>query len=119
MFEGVMNVGMKVDATGYVWELADVLEAAERHGVITGKPTIVNSDSEPTVVMTFAAPSQKDIWQMAKALQQDCIACYDSRNWIGRLIGPNHEAWGAFKPEFFFTSTGKRLSDILDQGEAA
>lgn len=118
MFEGVMNVGLKVDATGYIWEVADVREAAERCGVIMGKPTVVNSDSEPTVVATFAAPTQKEVWQMAKVLQKDCIACYDSRNWNGFLIGPNRDAWGKFNPEFFFTSTGKRLSDLLEGGAA-
>lgn len=114
MFEGSMNVGLKVDATGYVWEVNDVLEAAERCGVIAGKPTVVSSDSEPTVVMTFASPTQKEVWQMAKVLQQDCIACYDARNWRGHLIGPNSAAWGDFDPSMFFTSTGKRLGDLLD-----
>lgn len=115
MFDGVMNVGMKVDATGYVWEMADVLDAAERCGVIiVGKPSVVNSDSEPTVVAAFAAPTSAEVWDMAKMLQQDCIATYNARTWRGRLIGPNAEAWGDFNPHMFFTSTGKRLGDIID-----
>jgi len=114
MIEANMNVGLKVDATGHVWTVADVLAAAEKCGVIAGKPTVVNSDSEPTVVMTFAAPSAVDIYDMAAELQQDCIAIYDARNWRGRLIGPNTEAWGEFDPSMFFTSTGKRLSDLIE-----
>lgn len=118
MFEGSMNVGLKVDATGYVWEVADVKDAAEKVGVILGKPTVVNSDSEPTVVVTFASPTQKEVWQMAKMLQQDCIACYDARNWRGYLIGPNHASWGEFDPAMFFTSTGKRLADIIEGAQS-
>jgi hypothetical protein len=114
MFEGVMNVGLAVGNEGDTIEVADVLEACDKCGVIViGKPVVVDSDSEPTAVMTFAAPVQADIYDLAKVLQQDCIAVYDSRNWRGKLIGPKAESWGTFDPAFFFTSTGKRLSDIL------
>jgi hypothetical protein len=114
MFEGTMNVGLTVDATGELLTVADVVDAAVTAGVILGKPTVVNSDSEPTAVVTFASPTQKEVWQMAKMLQQDCIACYDARNWRGFLIGPNHAAWGEFDPAMFFTSTGKRLADLIE-----
>jgi hypothetical protein len=28
MFDGTMNVGMKVDATGQVWEVGDVMDGS-------------------------------------------------------------------------------------------
>lgn len=43
------------------------------------------------------------IWFASDVLQQDCIAyAYESNGQlIGKLVGPNAEAWGEFNPEYF------------------
>ena len=116
MIEVVANIGLRIDATGEVMKVETVLDACRDCGVIViGKPAVVNSDTEPTMVLAIAAPSSADVHDLSKQLQQDCIAVYDARNWRGRMIGPKPEAWGDFDPKFFFLSTGKRLSDLVEQ----
>jgi len=118
MIEAIINIGLRVDATGEVLSIDDVLDACRKCGVIvTGKPVVVESDSEPTLVTSIAAPAQPDLYDLAEELRQDCVSIYDSRNWRGRLIGPMADAWGPFDPSKFVTSTGRRLSDVL--GEVA
>lgn len=69
-----------------------------------------SSDTEETLVATVSGPVLSASYIVAQRLDQDCIAVYDPRSDIGRLIGPNAAAWGSFNPEFFLLLDGSILS---------
>ena len=73
---------------------------------------LVQSDSEPTLVLTVEDNEpglDNRIDELAKTLKQDCIAVwYPEESW-GMLIGPKAAEWGNFNPAFFFMPDGKRL----------
>lgn len=68
---------------------------------------IVQSDSEPTLVVQFEAVGRHIIGQvfdLAERLKQDAIAVWihnDTNGGIGQLIGRYNYVWGEFKDEYF------------------
>lgn len=94
----------------------EVLDALKTAGLLVGQNTIVQSDTEPTLVVevwmdpSVLIPAGAAVYQVAVALDQDCIAARISWNGQGRLIGPRAAAWGAFDARFFFTLDGNRLA---------
>lgn len=81
---------------------------------------VVNSDTEPTLVVKvkptagMAASRQGNavrnaVFELAKALNQDCIAVYLPIADKGELIGPRAAQWGEFNPAYFFKLDGSRL----------
>ena len=41
------------------------------------------------------------VYEIANALEQDCIAVYIPRSGVGRLVGPRAGKWGEFDLDFF------------------
>lgn len=86
------------------------------HGLNPVASKVVISDSEPTLVVHVESgysyvPAAVRIGHLSVALGQDCIAVV-LPDGTGALIGPRHEAWGEFNPEFFFLLDGTRLSQV-------
>lgn len=77
-----------------------------------GRPSFVQSDSEPTMVIDTDA-SRSEVYRLAVHLGEDCIAAWDPAAQIGFLEGPRSEEWGGrFDPRYFFTKDGKRLEAL-------
>ncbi len=72
---------------------------------------ILQSDTEETVVVNALIPSDVAVADLAKRLDQDCIAIWDLMHSEGRTAGPNTAKWGDFNPYFFFLPNGSRLSE--------
>ena len=115
----ILNIGLDVKATSQI--AAHVaLEIVKACGLLVGKHKVVQSDTEPTLVVeastdpTVLAPFHALTHQIAADLQQDCIAVFipntDSAKSVGLLSGPRAAAWGEFNPEFFFLIDGSRLA---------
>jgi len=115
----ILNIGLKSNGRQYDAGLA--VDALRGTGLasILNRYTLVQSDTEPTLVVTCeftptnsagnAIPAQA-AYQVAAALNQDCIAVYSPHVAFGALIGPRAALWGAFNPEFFIMPDGTRLS---------
>jgi len=94
----------------------EVLDALKTAGLLVGQNTIVQSDTEPTLVVScFAQPHlmtvyMAQVYMVAADLDQDCIAVYWPETNSGALVGPRAAAWGAFDARFFFTLDGNRLA---------
>ncbi len=41
------------------------------------------------------------VYQLAIELRQDCIAVYNPRSGVGKLVGPNAGSWGEFDLTYF------------------
>lgn len=95
-----------------VEQLMEAVHAARGLGFEVGTTRLLQSDSEPTVVLSCKTPAGNSIavHQLAQRLNQDCIAVYDPARQHGELIGPNAEKWGAFNPAFFLQLDGTRLA---------
>ena len=110
--EVILNIGLDVNATSTI--AAHVaLEIVKANGFLVRKHAVVQSDTEPTLVVTvsqFDGQLAGRIYSTAVDLQQDCIAVYSPRIQNGTLIGPKAAAWGTFNPEFFFMPDGTRLA---------
>lgn len=104
-----LNIGLAVDATPSI--AAHVaLEIVKANGFIVRRHKVVQSDTEPTLVVEvvndrYAAPA---VLRTADDLSQDCIAIYDGVK--GHLLGPKAAEWGPFDPKRFITITGARLA---------
>lgn len=75
---------------------------------------MIQSDSEPTFVgwVTFCGMMvdfKPALDRVARRLNQDCVAVYNSALCWGLLVGPRADDWGPFNPEFFFLPDGNRL----------
>ena len=116
MMKLILNVGLNVGATTTI--AADVAEQiVVANGFLIHRKTLVQSDTEPTLVCEVSAdPLAPDAKQakaafsaIAEDLQQDCIALYSEDIKAGALVGPRAAKWGRFNPEFFFGLDGQRL----------
>ena len=81
---------------------------------------VVNSDTEPTLVVKMDAMGslasakqgnavKRAVFALSEALNQDCIGFYLPIADKGELIGPRADKWGEFNPAFFFKLDGSRL----------
>ena len=78
--------------------------------------TALAAVGEPTLVIEglyagHVVDLTKHMHQIARDLQQDCIAVYQPTRGVGHLVGPKAIKWGQFNPEFFFLPSGKRLAE--------
>lgn len=117
----LLNIGLHVAGKNPL-SVVEALAAlrAERISVFAYDTHL--SDSEPTLVAIVTLPAAPDsrhgaaegdltaVHRVAEALRQEAIAVFDPKASEGVLVGPNAAAWGAFKPEFFITLGGRRLS---------
>lgn len=67
------------------------------------------SDTESTLVLIVPDLTTSQIHRLALHFAQDCIAVYDPRTKLGRLIGDAADAWGDFTPRYFIMPDGVRL----------
>lgn len=73
-----------------------------------------DSDSEPTlIVRCLVDRACFNVYEVARDLEQDCIAVWCIDDQCGTLIGPRTERWGTFNPSHFITLDGERLSDHI------
>lgn len=117
MYHGTINIGLHVgDGTEKITAL-ECVDALNAEGVIViGDVRVVQSDSEPTFVAAVAFPDTTDWFGVCAELRQEAIGLLlkgEDNSFAGMLVGPKAEAWGPFDASMFFTSTGKRLSDVL------
>ena len=110
----IVNIGLKVGDSSYTHSPEDAVEALDLNGLTVISTTLLESDSEPTLVAVVKP--RIDTWLFANAintvaiaLEQDCIAVYKPSTGKGALIGPRSYKWGAFSPEYFFMPDGSRL----------
>jgi hypothetical protein len=118
-----VNVGLAIPGSNLTMEPGPVLAVLKAHFAILDS-AVVQSDSEPTVSAVLGCycgvgDALRRLNLVAISLGQEAIAVYVEastsalwREW-GTLVGPNAAAWGDFNPEFFLTTGGARLSDIL------
>ena len=79
-----------------------------------GEVAYVQSDTERTAVLQYEQePTTFQLEYLCELLGQEAIALYSEKANTGVLVGPKAEEWGPFDASMFFTSTGKRLSDVL------
>ena len=96
-------------------EVHDVLLANLIH---TYEFELQSSVTEATVVVTITshAPSHEVLVNVAKMLDQDCIAAFDGE--VGALLGPNAEAWGPFDLSQFLFPKAQQEFTVEAQGRA-
>jgi hypothetical protein len=109
----ILNIGLDVTASAPI--AAHVaLEIVKANGFIVSSHKVVQSDTEPTLVVEAIVADNLSLehgcYQTAVELRQDCIAVYVPLWRYGRLVGPCAAAWGQFNPEFFILPSGKRLA---------
>ena len=112
--KAIVNIGLKVGDSSYTHSPEDAVEALDLNGLTVISTTLLESDSEPTLVAVVKP--RIDTWLFANAintvaiaLEQDCIAVYKPSTGKGALIGPRSYKWGDFSPEYFFMPDGSRL----------
>lgn len=117
LYQGTINIGLNVgDGTEKI-TVIECIDALRNEGVIViGDVRVVQSDSEPTFVASITFPDATDWFNVCAELRQEAIGLLlkgEDNSFAGMLVGPKAEAWGPFDASMFFTSTGKRLSDVL------
>lgn len=116
----LINVGLGVKNSETTLPPESVVAVLVASGVtIAGTPLITVSSTEPIFVAVICVPEGTDIptmfWGISKRLQQEAVVIFDLRSHIGELHGPNAEAWGPFNPDYFFTPSGRRMSEDMPQ----
>jgi hypothetical protein len=114
----ILNIGLARAGKDNL-DPAKVERALWSNGIATLDAKIVESDTEPTLVIRTADITARNeagnkfvdwVYNVSVALEQDCIAAYLPAFNMGQLIGPRAAAWGEFNPEFFFNIDGQRLA---------
>lgn len=116
----LINVGLAIKNSETTLPPETVSAVLIASGItIAGTPLTTVSDTEPTFVAVICVPEGTDIptmfWGISKRLQQEAVVIFDLRSHIGELYGPNAEAWGPFNPDYFFTPSGRRMSEDMPQ----
>ena len=110
--EVILNIGLNTNA-GTTIEALDAIQAVADAGFHVVSTETFQWLSEPTLVVTADDRDQagfdNSVFELARRLQQDCIALFTAEGY-GDLLGPNAAAWGEFNPEFFILPTGERLA---------
>lgn len=111
----ILNIGLDSKATRTIAaDAARQIVGANDFLVTTW--TVVQSDTEPTLVCEVMALSNSPLMvlqqlrQIATDLHQECIAVYRPKTGGGVLIGPKAKEWGVFNPYFFFNLDGQRMA---------
>lgn len=105
-----LNIGLNVGDKAAALTPLDTLLAIRRFGRQPLRETLVESDTEPTLVVEVDVPfSGPALAALAATLRQDAVAQWDGRR--GLLEGPSASSWGPFDPAFFFTLDGARLAE--------
>lgn len=82
--------------------LADVERALFRSGIGIFSLDCRRSNTEMTAIVTLPGPlNHTKADDIARWLDQDCIAHYDAAANEGRLVGPDAEKWGPFSLDYF------------------
>ena len=84
--------------------------------------SVQHSETEDTVVALVQIPGDtrevaNEIYFLAQALGQECIAVWNMATSAGALIGPRADKWGAFNPEFFLMIDGTTLAQATAEVE--
>jgi hypothetical protein len=109
----ILNIGLHSDKLGKIAPVT-ALSAVRLAWLQIKSSTVVQSDTEPTLVLVVKAPHinlHGIVRGLAKTLGQDCIAIYDPCYCMGNLLGPKAAEWGPFNPEFFILPDGTRLAE--------
>lgn len=96
-----LNIGLARDGQPDL-NLADIVRALSRSGIGIFSLDCRRSDTEMTAIVTL--PGSLGLTKaddIARWLDQDCIAQYDADSNTGRLVGPKAEAWGPFNLDYF------------------
>lgn len=115
----ILNIGLDVTASASIASHV-ALEIVKANGFLVHNHAVVQSDTEPTLVVEASldplpgSAPKASFYGVAEDLRQDCIAAvaWDAANaqYRGALIGPRAEAWGKFDPSLFFRLDGSRLA---------
>lgn len=104
-----LNIGLNVGDKVAALTPLSVLAAIRWFGRQTLREAIVDSDTEPTLVVEVDVPfSGPSLAALSARLRQDAVAQWDGQR--GLLAGPKAAAWGPFDPAFFFNLDGQRLA---------
>jgi hypothetical protein len=108
----ILNIGLaRADQPNVPAQHA--LHLVHKHVGPTLEHTLVQSDTEPTLVVRAVWQTLGQLagilWTLSHALGQDCVAVYRPDTGKGSLIGPKADAWGDFNPAFFIMPDGGRL----------
>ena len=95
-----INIGLNNPTTGKTNSVDRTLSLAlEFISDITNVRVSYDGD-EPTVIIRYAF-HRGSLVNLARALDQDCIAQFDHFIGKGSLIGDKASEWGDFNPEYF------------------
>lgn len=106
-----LNIGLHVgnpDEGGHFVEPDEAVKQIKNLGYKVGKTSIVQSDTEPTLVADIhGAPMVKsDLHELSRRLEQGAIA-QRLNDGSGMLEGPQAKDWGgAYNPDYFRTHEG-------------
>lgn len=105
----ILNIGLDVNATQTIAARV-AYEIVVANGFFIHQHKVVQSDTEPTLVVEVSEGFPAAPYRIAYDLHQDCIAVYNPTNGQGELLGPQSHKWGPFNPELFFLLDGTRLA---------
>lgn len=104
----VVNIGLNVP-DGSTITADEAIRALEAEGATILATEQRQSNTEPTLIATLAAPLTKEQGdRISTALRQEAIAQLAGDR--GDLFGPQAEAWSPFNPEFFLKPTEARAA---------
>lgn len=104
----ILNIGLNSNKGGKI-PVSRALRELRANGASVVRHTLVQSDSEPTLVAELVHPlGPATLHYVSELLEQDCVAYVGPEG--GALHGPDAAKWGAFNPQFFFTLAGERLA---------
>lgn len=107
----MLNIGLA--NTGHLSQKAAVSTALALLGSHAGPSKVVQSDTEPTLVVeTYGDPSPTTVYRVAVALDQDCVAYYSVGDDLGLLIGPRPDSWAPFDKTLFRDLDGRPLAGL-------
>ena len=65
---------------------------------------VAHSATEPTLVASFTAAQSRvyaEALRISEALEQDCVAVFNTQRQVGALVGPKAAEWGLFNKAYF------------------
>jgi hypothetical protein len=111
-----VNIGLDVPGSGEGLTQEHALKALRDLGVKVEKTAVHASNTEPTLVAHIdRALTKEEAHRLSEVLKQDAIAHVSNAK--GELYGPKAEQWGPFRPDFYLTHEGKRMSEVGPSGD--
>ena len=99
---GLNRGGKEPLASAYVLGLLRIHNVSpQAHGLFASK-------TEQTLVVKCEELGRYKVYDLAEALEQDCIAVLSEVSG-GALIGPHADSWGAFDPAKFIVLNGSTI----------